>query len=125
LSRSTRSSRARSEGWAKDNLAHAHGENADAICKRLVQDLGCAGYLNHCVSEKPDVRSIAILREVLRLSRGLADFRFVMQGLGSGPIALAGSDALEEEVPAEGGGWRRDRSVRACRSPMPARTCRR
>ena len=26
---------------------------------------------------------------------GLADFAFVMQGLGSGPIALAGSDALK------------------------------
>ena len=33
------------EAWARENLAHAHGEDADAICKRLVQDLGCAGYL--------------------------------------------------------------------------------
>src|SRR4026208_832796 len=93
------------EGWAKDNLGNAHGENADAICKRLVQDLGCAGYLNHCVSEKPDVRSIAILREVLAYHAGLADFAFVMQGLGSGPIALAGSDALEKKyLPNAAGG---------------------
>jgi acyl-CoA dehydrogenase len=83
------------EAWARQNLAHAHGEDADAICKRLVQDLGCAGYLRHCVSEKPDVRSIAILREVFAYHAGLADFSFVMQGLGSGPIALAGSDALK------------------------------
>src|SRR5688500_20390374 len=82
------------EGYARENLGYAHGEDADAICKRLVQDLGCAGYLRHCVSEKPDVRSIALLREVLAYHAGLADFSFVMQGLGSGPIALAGSDEI-------------------------------
>ena len=85
------------EGYSKENLGYAHGEDADAICKRLVQDLGCAGYLRHCVSEKPDVRSIALVREVLAYHAGLADFSFVMQGLGSGPIALAGSDALKKQ----------------------------
>ena len=85
------------ERWSKENLGHAHGDDADGICKRLVQDLGCAGYLRHCVSEKPDVRSIAILREVFAYHAGLADFSFVMQGLGSGPIALAGSDALKKQ----------------------------
>src|SRR5919106_6980299 len=85
------------EEWAKENLAHAHGDDADAICRRLVQDLGCAGFLRHCVSEKPDVRSIAVLREVLAYHAGLADFAFVMQGLGSGPIALAGSEALKKQ----------------------------
>jgi acyl-CoA dehydrogenase len=84
------------EAWASENLAHAHGENADAICKRLVQDLGCAGFLRLCVSEKPDVRSIAIAREVLAYHAGLADFSFVMQGLGSGPIALAGDASLKQ-----------------------------
>ena len=57
-----------------------------------MQDLGCAGYLHHCVNENPDVRSIAALREVFAYHAGLADFAFVMQGLGSGPIALAGND---------------------------------
>ena len=88
---------AEAEAWAKENLAHAHGEDADKICKRLVQDLGCAGYLSHCVSEKPDVRSVALLREVLAYHAGLADFSFVMQGLGSGPIALAGDEALKKK----------------------------
>ena len=83
------------DGWAAGNLAHAHGEDADAICRRLVQDLGCAGFLRHCVAEKPDVRSIALVREVLAYHASLADFAFVMQGLGSGPISLAGSDALK------------------------------
>src|SRR3982751_6918669 len=79
------------EAWAGENLEHAHGEDADKICKRLVQDLGCAGYLNHAVTETHDVRSIALLREVFAYHSGLADFSFVMQGLGSGPIVLAGS----------------------------------
>ncbi|HEY9532738.1 MAG TPA: acyl-CoA dehydrogenase family protein [Burkholderiales bacterium] len=74
-----------------EGLTYAHGEDADAICRRLVQDLGCAGYLHYCAPEAPDVRSIALLREVLAYHAGLADFAFVMQGLGSGPIALAGS----------------------------------
>ena len=80
------------EGWAKDNLAHAQGDDADAICKRLVQDLGCAGFLNHVVNENVDVRSASVLREVFAYHAGLADFAFVMQGLGSGPIALAGNE---------------------------------
>jgi acyl-CoA dehydrogenase len=88
---------AEAEAWAKENLAHAHGDDADATCRRLVQDLGCAGYLHHCVSETPDVRSIALLREVLAYHAGLADFSFVMQGLGSGPIALAGSESMKKQ----------------------------
>jgi alkylation response protein AidB-like acyl-CoA dehydrogenase len=79
------------DAWARESLAHAHGEDADAICRRLVQDLGCAGYLHHAATEAADVRSIALLREVFAYHAGLADFAFVMQGLGSGPIALAGS----------------------------------
>ena len=53
---------AQAESWARENLGHAHGEDADAICKRLVQDLGCAGYLNHAVTDTHDVRAIAVLR---------------------------------------------------------------
>jgi acyl-CoA dehydrogenase len=79
------------EAWARGNLGHAHGADADAICKRLVQDLGCAGYLNYAATENADVRSIALLREIFAYHAGLADFAFVMQGLGSGPIALAGT----------------------------------
>ena len=79
------------DAWARENLGHAHGPDADAICKRLVQDLGCAGYVGYAATEDADVRSIALLREVLAYHAGLADFAFVMQGLGSGPIALAGT----------------------------------
>ncbi|HEY5897864.1 MAG TPA: acyl-CoA dehydrogenase family protein, partial [Burkholderiales bacterium] len=89
---------AQADGWARENLGHAHGAgDADAICKRLVQDLGCAGYLSYAVNETPDVRSIALLREVFAYHAGLADFAFVMQGLGSGPIMLAGSASQKEK----------------------------
>ena len=79
------------ERWAAENLGHAHGSDSDAICRRLVQDLGCAGYLHHCATEHPDVRSVALLREVLAYHAGLADFAFAMAGLSAVPIALAGS----------------------------------
>src|SRR5437660_12441254 len=59
---------AEADAWARENLAHAvggdSGSEADAICKRLVQDLGCAGYLNHAVTDAHDVRSSALPREV-------------------------------------------------------------
>jgi acyl-CoA dehydrogenase len=83
--------------WASAHLEHAHGGDADAICRRLVKELGQAGYLRHCVSETPEVRSIALIREVLSYHAGLADFAFVMQGLGSGPIVLAGSEAQKKK----------------------------
>jgi len=83
--------------WACANLEHAHGDDADAICKKLVKDLGKAGYLKYCVNENPDVRSIALIREILAYHAGLADFSFVMQGLGSGPIVLAGTEKQRKE----------------------------
>jgi acyl-CoA dehydrogenase len=82
----------KAESYAVENLRYAHGEDTDAICRRLVQDLGCAGFLNIFSSENREVRSIAILREVFAYHAGLADFAFAMQGLGSGPIALAGTE---------------------------------
>ncbi|MEO8202318.1 MAG: acyl-CoA dehydrogenase family protein [Betaproteobacteria bacterium] len=86
------------DAWAA-NLGYAHGHDADAVCRRLVADLGRAGLLRHCVpgGAEFDVRSIALLRETLAFHAGLADFAFVMQGLGSGPIALEGSEVLRKK----------------------------
>jgi acyl-CoA dehydrogenase len=83
------------EEWARRNLSYANGDDADAICKRLVQDLGRAGFLHHVVSKNVDVRSATLLREVFAYHAGLADFSLVMQGLGSGAIGLAGNDLLK------------------------------
>jgi len=82
--------------WAVEKLDYAHGDDADAVCRRLVKELGQAGYLKYCVNEQPDVRSIALIREVLSYHAGLADFSFVMQGLASGPIVLAGNPAQKQ-----------------------------
>ena len=82
------------DAWIRGNLG---GEgDADSICRRFVKELGKSGYLNHSVSATPDVRSIALLREVFAYHHGLADFAFVMQGLGSGPIVLAGTEAQKK-----------------------------
>ena len=69
----------------------------------LVRDLGQANWLTYCVPashggafEKLDVRALCICREILGQRSGLADFVFAMQGLGAGPIALYGSEALKE-----------------------------
>ena len=86
------------DAWAA-GLEYAHGEDVDSVCRRLVADLGKAGYLEHCAPGGADfdVRSIALLRETLAYHAGLADFAFVMQGLGSGPIALEGSEAMKKK----------------------------
>jgi acyl-CoA dehydrogenase len=83
------------EAWCVQN-ASRHEKDADASCRRFVRELARAGFLKHCVSDAPDVRSIALLREVFAYHHGLADFAFVMQGLGSGPIMLAGSEAQKK-----------------------------
>jgi acyl-CoA dehydrogenase len=79
------------DAWCLKN--NSEEKDADATCRLFVTKLGKAGFLNHCVSATPDVRSIALLREVFAYHHGLADFAFVMQGLGSGPIVLAGTEA--------------------------------
>ena len=85
----------RAESWAAANLGYAHDEDADSVCRRLVKDMGAAGFLVHCAppDSRFDVRSLALLREVFAFHAGLADFALTMQGLGSGPVALAGTDA--------------------------------
>ncbi|HEU4705216.1 MAG TPA: acyl-CoA dehydrogenase family protein [Sphingomicrobium sp.] len=83
------------EQWCAANLDGAHGDDVDAQCRALVRKLGEAGFLQLCVER--DVRSLAVARETLARHSGLADFAFAMQGLGSGAIALAGSDEQKRE----------------------------
>src|SRR5258707_14490202 len=85
----------KAEDWAAANLGYAHDEDEDSVCRRLVKDMGSAGFLARCapLDSRFDVRSLALLREVFAYHAGLADFAFTMQGLGSGPVALAGTEA--------------------------------
>ena len=75
-----------------------HGD-VDGSCRHLVAALGRAGLTRHAVTApfggsrtKLDVRALCLIRETLAYRSGLADFAFAMQGLGSGPITLFGTD---------------------------------
>ncbi len=86
--------------WCSSNISVGHGDDVEAECRLLVAALGKAGLLKLCVADGdrlPDVRSLAIVRGLLASCSGLADFAFAMQGLGSGAISLAGSDAQKAE----------------------------
>jgi acyl-CoA dehydrogenase len=88
--------------------------SVDDECRTLVRALGHAGFLRHCVpaaysareafglaggaSDAIDSRALVVCRETLARHDGLADFAFAMQGLGSGPVSLAGAPALQAEV---------------------------
>jgi acyl-CoA dehydrogenase len=93
------------DGWAAGALTDIAHADTDAACRRLVRALGDAGMLRHCVPAAfggaraaLDSRSLVVCRETLARHDGLADFAFAMQGLGSGPVTLAGSPALQADV---------------------------
>jgi acyl-CoA dehydrogenase len=87
--------------WADATLPGLpHGDDdVDAACRARVAALGKAGFLKAAVpsDEQPrlDVRTLCLAREILAFRDGLADFAFAMQGLGTGSIALYGSDELK------------------------------
>ena len=81
------------EAWAVLHVSQDHAADVDAACRALVKSLGAGGWLKHAVGDAIDTRAICLIRETLARHSGLADFAFAMQGLGSGAISLAGSDA--------------------------------
>ncbi len=89
------------DAWAARHVAHVHSGDTDGDCRALVQALGQAGWLRHAVAGEAhggaaaqiDTRAICLVRETLARHNGLADFAFAMQGLGSGAISLAGTEA--------------------------------
>ncbi|HET6941888.1 MAG TPA: acyl-CoA dehydrogenase family protein [Sphingomicrobium sp.] len=85
---------AKLDQWCGATIHDAEPADPDYACRALVQELGSAGFLKLCVGDgdsRPDVRSLAICREILASYHGLADFAFAMQGLGSGAISLFGT----------------------------------
>jgi acyl-CoA dehydrogenase len=81
------------QAWCAKALPEQTGD-LDEDCRALVQALGSAGFLKLSVADakhRPDVRSLAIVRETLAYHSALADFAFAMQGLGSGAISLFGT----------------------------------
>jgi len=93
------------ERWAGESLPpllDGSEENLDAVyacVRRIVEALGKAGLLRVCVPrayggtrDGLDVRSLCLARETLGRASGLADFALAMQGLGSAPITLYGTE---------------------------------
>ena len=84
---------------ASGALAAIDHADVDSSCRRLAAALGEAGLLAMAVAPANgdvsaiDLRSVCLARETLAFQDGLADFAFAMQGLGSGAVAIAGSDA--------------------------------
>jgi acyl-CoA dehydrogenase len=86
--------------WCDEWIHDAHPADPDAACRALATELGRAGFLKLAVADgkhRPDVRSLAICREILARHHGLADFAFAMQGLGSGAISLFGTVEQKRE----------------------------
>jgi acyl-CoA dehydrogenase len=74
--------------------------DVDGSCRRLVAAMGEAGLIAPAVAtgaiERFDVRTLCLARETLAYVDGLADFAFAMQGLGSGPVSLFGTEAQRQ-----------------------------
>ncbi|MCM0035998.1 MAG: acyl-CoA/acyl-ACP dehydrogenase [Burkholderiaceae bacterium] len=93
------------KAWSAAALTNrVHTGNVDEHCVKLTRQLGDAGWLRYCVPaeyggalKELDSRNLCLMRQALGYYDGLADFAFVMQGLGSGPISLFGSEALKQK----------------------------
>ena len=96
--------------WAEQEIAplenddHHTIETLDRSFKNIINKLGDAGWLKYTIPkafggalDDFDVRHMALARSILGYHTGLADFAFAMQGLGSGPITLFGSEKLKKK----------------------------
>ena len=90
--------------WAAAYGAPAEADSVDDQARTWVRDLGKAGWLRYVIPDRYggagdpfDVRAICLLREHLAYHSGIGDFAFAMQGLGTGPISLFGSDHQKQQ----------------------------
>jgi acyl-CoA dehydrogenase len=107
LSDEHRALRDRLEAFARDHvdpLAAAEDDDPAGAYQTYRRLLGDEGVLAEMVTaeyggarERLDLRALCIVREALAGASGLADLLFVMQGLGSFPVARVGSEALKRE----------------------------
>ncbi len=92
---------ARLREWAPLQLVDERDDRQ--ACREWVRRLAADGWLRYCVPQafggalpRLDSRALVVLRETLAFHSTLADFAFAMQGLGSGAITLAGSNAQRQ-----------------------------
>ena len=98
--------------WRDAHLRLQDESDPFGTCRDYVAQLGRAGWLRYAVPEayggtlpSLDVRSLCVIRETLGYASGLAEFAFAMQGLGSGPVSLYGSESLKQRyLPAVAAG---------------------
>jgi acyl-CoA dehydrogenase len=88
--------------WAHANESLLVSANLDveSATREIAAALGRAGWLRYLAPsasggalDKIDVRSLCLIRETLAFHSGVGDCAFALQGLGSAPITLFGSDA--------------------------------
>jgi len=89
--------------WVASSLDADEPDDVFKASRKIVRALGKGGWLKYAVAgkfgmenDRLDVRSLCLIRETLAYASGLGDFAFAMQGLGSGPISLFGSDELKD-----------------------------
>jgi acyl-CoA dehydrogenase len=85
------------DAWAAAHVAdlpEVGEEGLDERCRGLVTALAAGGWLQYATPS--DTRALCLIREALAYHDALADFAFAMQGLGSGAIALFGSEELRD-----------------------------
>ncbi|MBV8200845.1 MAG: acyl-CoA dehydrogenase family protein [Acidobacteria bacterium] len=78
-------------GWLRYVVPAAH-----AAYEAYAPEAGLAG-LHRPQDGSLDVRTLCLLRETFARGSALADFAFALQGLGSGPLSLYGSEAQRRE----------------------------
>jgi acyl-CoA dehydrogenase len=93
------------DAWSDEHLRSVESVTAatvHATCRRFVALFGRSGWLCYCVpkefggaAERIDTRSICLIREAFARRDALAEFAFAMQGLGSHPISIHGSDEVK------------------------------
>ncbi len=83
------------DAWCRREIEPLEEGDLDDTCREIVRRLGAGGWLRQAVPDSEgglDVRSLCLIRETLARFSGLADFCFALQGLGSGPLSLFGSE---------------------------------
>lgn len=91
--------------WSEQHAGqHVDHSDLDRSCRTLVRALGEAGWLGAVVparyggrSDRLDVRTLCLAREILAWHDSLADFAFAMQGLGTASISLFGTEETKSK----------------------------
>lgn len=94
--------RERVEAWAHRHVQQERPRDPEAATRKLVREMGQAGWLRYAIagtrwgaaSDRLEARALCSIREILAYHDPLADAAFALQGLGSAPISLFGTEAL-------------------------------